>query len=95
MRHKWRYALWAVLVVTMLATVTQAVFGNWNWFSLQGDETYTAATWQAWNEGEEQYETGHGYAFGTAAAPNKSYWTSGWYEANDTFGQWYDSGPGF
>ncbi len=94
MRHKWLYAGLTILVVAMLATLAQAMFGNGNWFSLQDDETYTQATWDAWNESEEPYE-GRGYAFGTTGLPSNNYWTRSWNEANNAFNRWYDSGPEF
>jgi len=95
MRNKWLHVLLAVLVVAAFATLAQAMFGNLNWFTLQDTETYTPATWQAWNASEEAYTTGQGYAVGTTTFPQNNYWTSGWYETNDTFDTWYDSGPTF
>ena len=94
MRHKWLYAGLTILIVALLGTLAQATFGNWNWFSLEDNDTYTEATWEAWYEGVEPYEEGQGYAFGTTGFPN-NYWTHTWNEADDAFDRWYDSGPAF
>jgi hypothetical protein len=95
MRHKWLYALLAVLVVGALATLAQGRFGAWEWFSLQGDDTYTQATWEAWRASEEPPGRGAEYAFGRPGFPRRvNYWTSTWNRTDDAFNTWYDSSPG-
>jgi hypothetical protein len=93
MRHKWLYAGLTILVVALLTTLAQAMFTSRSWFRLQDDDTYTRATWEAWNAAEAPY--GQGYAFGPTGLRSNNYWTRSWSEADNAFDRWYDSGASF